>query len=97
MNPSNSGYDRFNIGTIGTTVIRAIPSVLHTIVPEVSVGTVTLHDSATAAGTTAANRILTFTGGTAASQNFPIVLDYQCKAGLVYVGLGTPIAVLTLI
>lgn len=94
MSPSDNGYQYLTIGTIGTVVQRAIPTVVHSIVPEVSVGTITLYDSATAAGTSAANRLITFTGGTAVQDCFPRILDIQARRGLVTVSLGTPIALL---
>lgn len=97
MNPSLSGFEKYNTGTVGTTVVRSIPTLLHTITPEVSVGTCALYDSATAAGTTAANRIIGFTGGTSVAQCFTLTLDYQCKAGLVSVTGGTPVATLMII
>lgn len=97
MNPSDNGYQYITIGTIGTAVQRAIPTVLHGVYPEVSVGTVTLYDSATAAGTASSNRIYTFTGGTAAQDCYPRHLDVQCKSGLVSVSLGTPICTLAVI
>jgi len=94
MNP-DSGYQPIKISALGTTAHRAIPTVLHTINPEVSVGTITLYDSATTAGTSATNRILTFTGGTAIQDCFTRILDVQCRSGLVSVALGTPIATLS--
>lgn len=94
MTTSDGGYQYITIGTVGTVVQRAIPSVLHTFVSEVSVGTITLYDSATAAGTTAANRVLAFTGGTSVAQSFSVPLDIQFKNGIVSQQLGTPIALL---
>ena len=96
MNPSITGFDKYNTATVGTAVVRSIPTLLHTITPEVSVGTVTLYDSSTAAGTSAANRIIGFTGGTSVAQCFTQILDYQCKSGLVSVTGGTPVATLTI-
>ena len=90
----DNGYQPITIGTIGTVVQRAIPTVLHTVLPEVSVGTVTLYDSATAAGTSASTRVLTFTGGTAVQDCFPRTADIQFRRGLVSVALGTPICTL---
>ena len=94
MNPSISGFEYENITAIGTTVVRDRSAVLHSVTPEVSVGTVTLYDSATAAGTATANRVYAFTGGTAFADNMPRILDIQFKNGIVAVGLGTPIALL---
>ena len=96
MNPSLSGFEKYNTAIVSTAVVRAVPTLLHTITPEVSTGTVTLYDSATAAGTSAANRIIGFTGGTSVAQCFTLILDYQCKNGLVSVTGGTPIATLTI-
>lgn len=92
-----AGYQYYNVTAIGTNVVRAIPSTLHSITPEVSVGTVTLYDSATAAGTTTANRVFGFTGGTANSQCFSNILDIQFKNGIVAVSLGTPTALLAIV
>ena len=96
MGPANDGFQYVNITAIGTTVIRAIPANLHSITPEVSVGTVTLYDSATVAGTAAANRVFGFTGGTAVQDCFPRILDIQFKNGIIAVNLGTPTAVLSI-
>lgn len=90
----DNGYQPITIGTIGTVVQRAIPTVVHSFIPEVSVGTITLYDSATAAGTADSNRLYTFTGGTAVQDCFPRTLDIQARRGLVTVALGTPIATL---
>ena len=91
----DNGYQPLTIGTIGTVVQRAIPSVLHTIQPEVSTGTVTFYDSATAAGTAASNRVYTTTGGTAIQDCFTRNLDAQFRNGIVTVALGTPIMTFT--
>lgn len=91
-----SGYEWKTIGTIGTVVQRANSAVLHGILPQVSTGTVTLYDSATAAGTAAGNRVFTFTGGTATQDCYPILPDIQLKNGLISVSLGTPICTLLL-
>lgn len=88
------GYQYLTIGTIGTVVQRAVPSILHSFTPRVSVGTVTLYDSATAAGTAASNEVFAFTGGTAHADCVPRVLDIQFKKGIVTQQLGTPIALL---
>lgn len=89
-------YEAENITAIGTTVLRDQPAVLHSVTPEVSVGTVTLYDSATAAGTATANRRFGFTGGTANSQCFTNILDIQFRNGIVAVSLGTPVALLAI-
>jgi hypothetical protein len=90
----DAGFEWKTISAIGTAVIRPNPTVLHVIVPSVSTGTITLFDSATAAGTSTATQILSFTGGTAVQDCFPITLDIQCRRGLTYRALGTPIALL---
>lgn len=94
MDAAAPAFEYKNITAIGSTVIRAIPAVLHSITPEVSVGTITLYDSATVAGTATSNRVFAFTGGTANSQCFTNVLDIQFKNGIVAVSFGTPTAIL---
>jgi hypothetical protein len=94
MNPSISGYEWERITALGTAVIRDQACNLHVILPEVSVGTIALYDSATAAGTAAGNLVTTFTGGTAVQDCFPKVLDIQLKNGLTYTAYGTPVALL---
>lgn len=94
MDNPNGNFQAITIGTVGTVLQRDHNCSLHVIVPEVSVGTVTLYDSATTAGTAASNRILAFTGGTSVQDCFPKTYDIQFRNGLVTVALGTPVAVL---
>lgn len=96
MDNPNGSFQYIAIGTVGTVVARAVPASIHSFVPEVSVGTVTLYDTATAAGTSASNRIASFPGGTSAQDCFPRLLDIQTRNGLVYTSVGTPIGLLTL-
>lgn len=90
----DNGYEWKTISALGTAVIKPNATVLHVVVPAVSVGTITLFDSATTAGTAAGNQMFSFTGGTATQDCFPITLDIQCKNGLTYRALGTPVALL---
>ena len=92
----DAGFEYKKITAIGTTVLRGIQAVLHTITPEVSVGTVSLYDSATAAGTATTNLVYTFTGGTAVQDCFSRQLDIQFKNGIVATSYGTPTAVLSI-
>ncbi len=96
MDAAAPAFQYYNVTAIGTNVVRGIPAILHSITPEVSVGTVTLYDSATAAGTATGNRVFAFTGGTSVAQNFSQVLDIQFKSGIVAVSLGTPVALLSI-
>lgn len=95
MQPSDSGYEWKVISAIGTAALRAIPSVLHIVLPEVSTGTVTLFDANAVASTATANQIINITGGTSVQDCFPRTLDIQCENGLVYRALGTPVVLLS--
>lgn len=94
MDNPNGAFQAITIGTIGTVVQRAIPTSVHMVMPEVSVGTVTFYDSASAAGTTAGNRLLAITGGTSVQDCFPRIMNIQTRNGLVSVSLGTPVVLL---
>lgn len=96
MDNPNGSFQYIAIGTVGTVAARAAPASIHLFIPEVSVGTVTLYDSPTTAGTTAANRIYSFSGGTAVQDCFPRILDIQTRYGLVYTSVGTPVALLAI-
>lgn len=95
MDNPNGSFQYIAIGTVGTVVARSVPASIHSFIPEISVGTVTLYDATTAAGTSAANRIYSISGGTAAQDCFPRLLDIQTRYGLVYTSVGTPIGLLT--
>lgn len=96
MNPSFDGYEHEVINAAGTTVFRSFPVTVHTVFPYVSTGTARLFDSSTAAGTAASNLVLTVTGGTAAQDNFPRILDAKFRNGLTIATEGTPILTVTL-
>ena len=76
---------------IGTTVVSASPAVLRRVViPGTYVGSVTISDSATAAGTAAGNRLAVF-GLPATQQPISIEFGVQCRTGIVYEATGTPV------
>ena len=77
-------------GGVGTTVVSASPAVLRRVViPGTYVGSVTISDSATAAGTAAANRLAVF-GLPGAQQPSSVEFNIQCRTGIVYEATGTP-------
>ena len=80
-----------NIGTVGTVVLTDRPTALMNIVfPGTYVGTVNFFDSPTAAGTTAANQILSM-GLPNTNVGGNIFIGASCKTGLTYAATGTPI------
>ena len=90
-----SGFSFVKVSAgVGTTVVSNRPCVLErVIVPGTYVGTINLHDSATAAGTTATSSIVIF--GLPASVLFQSVgVGIQCKNGLTYEATGTPVVTL---
>lgn len=92
----DNGYQALRVTAAGTTPHRVGPIVVHTVTPDVSVGTIRIFDSATAAGTTATNLRATITGGTAIQDCFSRIYDVQLKNGLTVAAEGTPIALFTL-
>jgi len=83
-------YTRVNQGA-GSTIISAYPRVLHSVATFGTLGGTTLiHDSATVAGTTAANQLFTLNqvAGVGTTPNAP-VLDMRFKNGIVAITSGT--------
>ena len=83
-------YTRFTSGA-GTTLHSNVPVRFHSIATFGTVaGTTAFYDAATAAGTSATNRVFTF-GQVTGVGTVPqvTVLDYQLRYGLVVVALGT--------
>jgi len=81
-------------GGVGTTVVKNDNLVLKRVVfPGTYVGTLNLHDAATAAGTTATSQVISF-GLPTTSIPFHVDLGVRCRNGLVYQATGTPVATL---
>lgn len=95
MNVSDSGFEAIRINAVGTVAYGSTAATLHTINPEVSVGTIRVFDAQTVGGTTAANLRATVTGGTAIQDCFTKLYDIQLRNGLVVASEGTPIATLS--
>lgn len=90
-----SGEQFATVGTgVGTNVVSAIPATIHRIIfPGTYVGTLNIHDSATAAGTTATSQIISFglpTTTVAGNVEFGIA----CSKGITYQATGTPVCTL---
>lgn len=81
----DNGYEYKHINAAGSAVLRARPSVLHTINVHVATGTVILYDNASGTSTAIMG---TFGGGAAVANSF--VFDAQLKQGLYYLATGTP-------
>ena len=94
MQPS-SGYQYTTIGTgVGTNVVKGSSGVLERIViPGTYVGTLNIHDSLSAAGTSATSQILSL-GLPTTSIPQTIELGVECRNGITYQATGTPVAVL---
>jgi len=90
-----SGYQYTKIsGGVGTTVIKAANAVLERIViPGTYVGSITIHNSATAAGTSATTPIVTL-GLPTTSIPQSIELGVECRNGITYEATGTPVMTL---
>ena len=90
--PVSSGGQFSNVsGGVGTTVVTAAPATLErVIVPGTYVGTLRIHDSATAAGTTSTSLIVSY--GLPASVAFQSVgIGVNCRKGITYEATGTPV------
>src|SRR3990167_3461679 len=90
--PVSSGGQFSNVsGGVGTTVVTDRPATLtRVIVPCTYVGTLKIHDSATAAGTSATSTIVTY--GLPASVAFQSVgIGVNCRNGITYEATGTPV------
>lgn len=90
-----SGYQKTSIsGGVGTTVVKNTSGVLHSVViPGTYVGTLNLHDSATAAGTTATSQFLSL-GLPTSSVPVSLPMDIGFRHGLTYQATGTPAVLL---
>ena len=79
------------IGTgAGTAVLKDTAGVIHSVFwGGTYIGTAILYDSATAAGTSAANRIITL-GLPLAQYPESILIDVNCRSGIVFETTGTP-------
>jgi hypothetical protein len=92
MSQPVSGYQYKSIsGGVGTAVISDQSATIHRVFfGGTYVGTCILHDSATAAGTSATSAVLTL-GLPLAQYPRSIDLGIQCKNGIVYEATGTPV------
>jgi len=87
-----SGHQYFLVGTIGTNVISDSPATLHRVTwSGTFTGTAKLHDSATAAGTSAVSNVITIINPTAQTTIQFLDLGIQCKNGIVCEATGTPV------
>ena len=90
--PVSSGgqFSRISGGVV-TTVVTASPAILErVIVPGTYVGTLRIHDSATAAGTTATSLVVSY--GLPASVAFQTQeIGVNCRNGITYEATGTPV------
>lgn len=84
-------FSRVSGGTSQTIVSSTGVYVERVILPGTYVGTLALYNSATVAGTTAANNFLTL-GLPTSSIPQSIEVGINCNAGLVYDATGTPLA-----
>ena len=78
-------------GGVGTTVVSATPAVIQRVFyGGTYVGTVIIHDSATAAGTSATSAVMTI-GLPLIQYPRNVELGIQCKSGITYEATGTPV------
>ena len=81
-------------GGVGTTVVSAEPTTLQRVFyGGTYVGTCIVHDSATAAGTSATSAVLTL-GLPLIQYPRSLELGIQCKKGITYEATGTPVITL---
>lgn len=93
--PASGGFNWTAITAAGTSVLtNRSTSLVRVVVPGTYVGTVNVFDSATAAGTSASNQIISL-GIPATTVAGNIEVGAKCSNGLTYAATGTP--VLTLI
>lgn len=84
------GFSWTNIGTIGTIVaINRHTAFKRIVIPGTFIGSVSFFDTASTAGTSATNLILTV-GLPASGVPNSIEVDANCKDGLTYASTGTP-------
>lgn len=78
-------------GGVGTTVITDQPTdLIRVVVPGTYVGTLNLHDAASATGTTSTSQILSL-GLPTTTVAGNIEIGVHCKKGLLYQATGTPV------
>lgn len=96
MQPS-SGYQYKAIagGTAAsTTVLKSTNAVLKSVVvPGTYVGSLVIYNSATAAGTTSSNQVISL-GLPATAVPFTLPVDIEFNSGLTYTASGTPSVIL---
>jgi hypothetical protein len=94
MQPSSGLQYTTVSGGVGTTVVKASNAVLERIViPGTYVGTLVVHNAASAAGTSTTTPIVTL-GLPTTSIPQSIELGIECRSGITYEATGTPVAVL---
>lgn len=84
--------DNFYIGTLGpgSTVVSSAPATLKRVVWGGSyVGTMTIYDSATVAGTAATNQVVSL-GIPLLRYPYSLELNLRCNDGIVVIETGTP-------
>ena len=90
MGEIQQGFNYTAITAAGSTVVIARPCILHRVVfPGTYVGTLTLYDTATAAGTAAGNRVAIFPLP-AVSTFQSVEMNVSMRKGIVYDAGGTP-------
>lgn len=92
LSNNNLGYQYTSVsGGVGTTVVKDMGGVLYSVVvPGSYVGTINLHDSPTAAGTSSTSQIISL-GLPNTNIPFALGLGVNFKKGLVYQATGTPV------
>src|SRR3990167_1650976 len=87
---SRNGHFTSISGGVGTTIVKNTNGVLHRVlIPGTYIGTLNIHDSATAAGTSATSQIISF-GIPTTSVAQAVEVGVNFRKGLVYEATGTP-------
>lgn len=90
MSQPTSGAQFVNIGTIGTVVVSSESATLQRVaIPGTFVGTVIIHNSPTAAGTSTTSPVYTL-GIPGLNLYRSVELGIQCRNGITYESTGTP-------
>lgn len=93
MSSQPASGDQFTVvsGGPGTTVLKDTnANLVRVSFPGTYVGTITFHDSATAAGTSGTSDIISF-GLPTTSTPFHVDIGARCRYGLLYEATGTPL------
>lgn len=92
--PASNGGQFVAISAVGTTVVSSHDAIVRrVIIPGTYVGTVNIHDAASATGTSATSQIASFPIPTTSIPQ-SIEIGVQCRTGIVYQATGTPVMTL---